>query len=92
MTIKYGEYVIEGTVAEVFEFVHMVDIPEKKEEDADADQEPKKPKAASKKRKPLDVGKMKALRKAEWSLAKIADEMRVSPQTVANYLKKEGVA
>ena len=37
-------------------------------------------------KKPLDDGKMKALRQAGWSLDKIADEFSVSPQTVANHL------
>lgn len=42
------------------------------------------------KRKPIDVGKIGALWKAGWSVAKIADEMRVSEQTIRNYLKKMG--
>lgn len=55
--------------------------------------EAEKPKKAEKKpapkktaKKPLDDGKMKALRQAGWSLDKIADEFSVSPQTVANHL------
>ena len=46
--------------------------------------------AASKKqtaKKPLDMGKVKALRKAGWTLEKIADEMGCSAQTIANKLK-----
>ena len=46
--------------------------------------------AASKKqttKKPLDMGKVKALRKAGWTLDKIADEMGCSAQTIANKLK-----
>lgn len=39
-------------------------------------------------RKPFDVGKAKACRDAGWSIAKIADEMRVSEQTVRNHLAK----
>ncbi len=38
------------------------------------------------KKKQIDEGKIKALRKAGWSLAKIADEMRCSTQTIANRL------
>lgn len=44
-------------------------------------------KAAGKKRKPLDDGKMLALRKAGWPYEKIADEMGCSPQTVINRIK-----
>ena len=43
-------------------------------------------KAAGKK-KPLDDGKMLALRKAGWSYEKIADEMGCSIQTVINHIK-----
>lgn len=41
--------------------------------------------------KQLDIGKMKSLRRAGWSLKNIADEMGCAPQTVANKLKKEGM-
>ena len=41
------------------------------------------------KRKPMDVGKLQALRKAGWSTTKIADEMGVSPQTILNHLNKQ---
>lgn len=37
-------------------------------------------------RKPLDMGKVIALRNAGWSLERIASEMKVSPQTIANRL------
>ena len=47
-----------------------------------------KPVKEEPKRKPLDDGKIKALRKAGWSLEKIADEMGVSAQTVSNHLRK----
>ena len=40
-------------------------------------------------RKELDMGKVKALRTAGWSLEKIADEMGVSAQTIANRLKAQ---
>ncbi len=36
----------------------------------------------------VDIGKMKALREAGWSYAKIADEMRISEGSVYNYLKR----
>lgn len=57
---------------------------------------PKKPKIAQnqseKKVKSFDTGKLGALRKAGWPVAKIADEMGVSDQTIRNYMKKEGIA
>lgn len=58
------------------------------------DPEPKpEPKPQKKrKRQPFDTGKLKALRNAGWSVAKIADEMRVAEQTVRNHMKKEGIA
>ena len=41
-----------------------------------------------KKRIPFDIGKALALRKAGWTLEKIADELRCSPQTVANNINR----
>lgn len=57
-------------------------------------EEPKpEPKPAKKKaptnKKSLDMGKVRALRNAGWSLEKIADEMGCAPQTIANRLKGE---
>ena len=43
---------------------------------------------AGPKRKPIDTGKLMALHNAGWSSRKIADELKVSPGTVFNYLKK----
>lgn len=48
-----------------------------------------KGKTVNKGMRPLDMGKVKALRDAGWSFAKIADEMGVSHQTIANRLMKE---
>lgn len=45
-------------------------------------------KKASKKRNPVDTGKIGALRKAGWPVAKIADEMGLSQPTIYSYLKK----
>ena len=40
-------------------------------------------------KKRLDIGKIRALRDAGWSLKKIAEEMGVAnPQTIANHLKE----
>lgn len=41
------------------------------------------------KRKPLDMGKVRALRDAGWTLEKIADEMGVSAPTISSRLNKE---
>lgn len=41
--------------------------------------------------KPFDTGKLKALLNGGWSVAKIADEMGVSVQTIYNKMKPEGL-
>ncbi len=41
-----------------------------------------------KKKVAVDTGKLLALRKAGWTIGKIADELNVSVSTVCNYLKK----
>lgn len=50
---------------------------------------PKKPGAKKPGPKPIDHGKIMALRRAGWSVAKIADEMRCAEQTVRNHIKEE---
>ena len=62
------------------------------EEKAEVIAEPKKkydptPKTGTR-RKDLDDGKIRALRKAGWTLEKIADEMGCTPQTIKNRLDK----
>lgn len=89
MVIKFKEYDIIATPAEVLELLTLCD----KEDEAEVKEAtPAKPKQVRNRpkhyKKELDVGKMKALRKANWTLAQIADEMRCSPQTVANKLKE----
>ncbi len=69
---------------------------EKPEEKAQENvSKPKKAKAKPKESNPgkadLDMGKVKALRKAGWTMAKIADEMGVTPGTICNRLKAEEV-
>ena len=54
------------------------------------EEEPKEDKPAQKKGK-YDVGKICALRRASWTVAKIADEIGCSEQTVRNILKREGM-
>ena len=77
MTIKWT-YDIEGTVEEIKELLGMM--------------QPKavvkaKPKQKTKK-KEVDVGKIRALNKAGWSVEKIADEMRIGKSTVYKKLKE----
>ena len=42
-------------------------------------------------RPPFDTGKMRALLKAGWSIAKIADEMQVTEQTIRKHCREEGL-
>ena len=59
-------------------------------EDQWAEEQLSKEPAAQKKGK-YDTGKICALRRASWSVAKIADEIGCSEQTVRNILKREGM-
>ena len=54
------------------------------------EEEPEEDKPTQKKGK-YDVGKICALRRASWTVAKIADEIGCSEQTVRNILKREGM-
>ena len=66
----------------------LPDDPEdKRSEEPGESTPPIKPPAA--KRRQVDGGKIKALHKAGWPVAKIADEMRVSQNTVRNYIRKK---
>ncbi len=62
--------------------------------EAQAPEEPKEEpnEEPKKKRKTIDHGKIMALHRAGWSVAKIADEMRVSDQTVRNHIQQEAQA
>lgn len=95
MQITFNGFEITGTPSEVFEFVNMKDVKAKPVE------VPKeKPKAATKKpatktakkKQPVDIGKIKALRNGNWTLEKIADEMRLSVPTIRKYLNEGGAA
>ena len=85
MTIKW-EYDIEGTVEEIKELLGMM------QPKAVVQEEPPKAvvkaKQKPKKKKEVDSGKIKALRKAGWSMTKIADEMRCSISTVSRYCQE----
>ena len=52
--------------------------------------EPLKEEKRGTKKIELDMGKVKALRGAGWTLKEIADEMHVAPSTISNKLKEEG--
>ena len=51
--------------------------------------ERKKPSPKPKKKQPLDHGKIMALHKGKWPVAKIADEMGCSEQAVRNHIAQE---
>ena len=55
---------------------------------SDLTKELKQARSAAKGKLDVDIGKMKALREAGWSYAKIADEMRISVGSVHNHLKQ----
>lgn len=71
---------ITGTPIEMAELAKLLTA-QVEEPQAAPKPEPKKQKVQ------LDMGKVKALRKAGWTLEKIADEMGVSTSTIANKLK-----
>lgn len=49
----------------------------------------KKPVPPSNKLSNDDIGKIRALHKAGWSIAKIADEMKLSDPTIRKYIRME---
>lgn len=79
---------------EIFPVETVLDVTEPLSEktlseiEAGLKQELKQARPAGGKRMNVDIGKMKALREAGWSYAKIADEMRISEGSVYNYLKR----
>ena len=79
MKTEYNGLTITGTPAELMEFAQLL----KAEKPKAAPKAAPKPSA----KKDIDLGKVKALRKAGWTLEKIADEMGCSAQTIANKLK-----
>lgn len=85
MTIKW-EYDIEGTVEEIKELLGMMQPKAVVQEEPPKAEVKTKPKP--KKKKEVDSGKIKALRKAGWSMTKIADEMRCSISTVSRYCQE----
>ena len=84
MKTEYNGLTITGTPAEMLELANLITAPK-------PDEPKPEPKPAPKKstKKDLDMGKVRALRDAGWSLAAIAEEMGVSQQTIANRLMKD---
>lgn len=85
MTIKWT-YDIEGTVEEIKELLGMMQPKAVVQEEPPKAEVKTKPRP--KKKKEVDSGKIKALRKAGWSMTKIADEMRCSISTVSRYCQE----
>ena len=103
MKVKYKGFDVEGSAAEVMEFIDLAAGEAKAKPvvmdecdgeicvgDCDKCVTPQKSKTkkVKKAKRELDIPKMRALRNANWTLAQIADEMRCSPQTVSNKLKE----
>ena len=87
MIIKFNGYDIIATIDEVRALLTDA-TPEKvivQAPEMDPEPEPKK----TNKKIPLDMGKVKALRKAGWTVEKIADDLRVSPSTIYSRMKEE---
>ena len=85
MTIKWT-YDIEGTVEKIKELLGMMQPKAVVQEEPPKAVVKAKPKP--KKKKEVDVGKIRALNKAGWSVEKIADEMRIGKSTVYKKLKE----
>ena len=85
MTIEWT-YDIEGTVEEIKELLGMMQPKAVVQEEPPKAVVKAKPKP--KKKKEVDVGKIRALNKAGWSVEKIADEMRIGKSTVYKKLKE----
>lgn len=53
-----------------------------------ADEAPEEEEEEPKKRRPLDGGRIKALRRAGWTQKGIAEDLKTSPQCIANYIHR----
>lgn len=92
MQITFNGFEITGTPSEVFEFVNMKAKPVKVPREKPKAVTKKPATKTAKKKQPVDIGKIKALRNGNWTLEKIADEMRLSVPTVRKYLNEGGAA
>lgn len=85
-----GEAIISMADGDLEKARGYIDLAMQASEPDEPKEEPKE--EPKKKRKPIDHGKIMALHRAGWSVAKIADEMRVSDQTVRNHIQQEAQA
>lgn len=100
MKIRINGYELEGEAGAIRELLGFNDCQQiKKNAENDENlkqsaekQKVSKPKAEPKKKKAVDVGKIRALRNGNWTLEKIADEMRLSVPTIRKYLNEGGAA
>lgn len=88
MYIKMNDYEIYGRPDEIVELIKLV-VGRPGEEVSHEEPAPAPDPAPKKPRVKVDVGKIKALHKAGWTVPKIADEMRLSAPTVRKYLKED---
>ena len=82
MIIKFNGYDIVATIDEIRAL--LTDAAPEKVIVPAPEPEPKKPKKID-----IDMGKVKALRGAGWTIERIADDLRVSPSTIYSRLKEE---
>lgn len=83
------EVEVNDPYADLAEVLHDAVDPDALYTEAPEDPAPAAKKKTGGKMVPVDHGKIVALARAGWSVAKIADEMRCSDQTVRNHLAKE---
>ena len=83
------EYMMPDTLQQVLDrmlFFRTEPAMEKSEFEELGESQP--PRTQNKRTLKVDTGKMLALRKAGWSMKKIAEELKISEGSVYNYLKK----
>lgn len=80
----------DGALVSIEEIEETEIEPEAIKEEVKEEVKTEKKKPPVKEKAPLDMGKVKALRRAGWSYDKIGDEMGVSGPTISNRLKAEG--
>lgn len=90
----YGEHPKQNDVLIAGALVLLEGAPNNETEHEQKKTKPKagaQKKTAPKKRDNFDTGKMIACLRAGWSIAKVADELGVTDQTIRNRMKKEGL-
>lgn len=78
-------------LSQVFTGKLLMEVPDQEEPKGPPANKPKDKIKKKTSRKSIDTGKIGALRKAGWPVAKIADEMGLSQPTIYSYLKKLGL-